>query len=61
MKTYAFDCGRGQIVYTRQISVGLTAPVYNTPLVEVMQAACGAAQLNHVRQVRRHFLVQLPM
>ena len=50
MKTHAFDCVRRQIVLTRQIRVGLTAPAYNNPRVEVTQASCRVAQLNHDKQ-----------
>jgi hypothetical protein len=59
-ETYAFDCGKCQIVHTHQISAGLTTSVYNASRMEVTQATCGAAQLNHARKVSLHLFIQLP-
>jgi len=44
-KTHAFDCGNGQSVLTRRISVGLTITVHNLLRVKVSQASCRTAQL----------------
>ena len=33
-------------MHTCQVSAKLTAPMHDTPPVEVTQAGCGAAQLN---------------